>query len=65
VKKRLATALGFRLDGMLAGQTGPFKRSKKILKKRKKSLSGFKKFNKRHLKPNQTNGETNDKKRAK
>jgi hypothetical protein len=31
----------------------------------KKSLSGFEKFNKRRLRPNQTNGETSDKKRAK
>jgi hypothetical protein len=60
-KKKLAIAAARRLDRTLAGQIGAFKRSKKL----KKSLSGLQKFNKRHLKPNQTNGETNDKRRAK
>jgi len=47
--------------GRRVGDKKPVQAFKKI----KKSLSGFQKFNKRRLKPDQTNGETNDKKRAK
>jgi len=61
LKKKLATVPALHLDRMLAGQIGRSKRSKKFEKKACQALKSFIK----PPKPNQTNGETNDKKRAK
>jgi hypothetical protein len=64
VKKKLVRALGFPLEGKFERQMPSFCRSKKNQKSEKKACQGLRDLIS-VLKPNQTNGETNDTKRTK
>jgi hypothetical protein len=64
VKKKLATPWRLPLEGNFEGQMPSFCRSKKIQKSEKKACQGLRNLIS-VLKPNQTNGETNDTKRTK
>jgi hypothetical protein len=64
VKKRLATPWGVPLEGKFDRQMPSFRRSKKIQKSEKKACQGVINLI-TVLKPNQTNGETNDTQRTK
>ena len=64
VKKRLATPWGVPLEENFGRQMPSFRRSKKIQKSEKKACQGVINLI-TVLKPNQTNGETNDTKRTK
>jgi hypothetical protein len=63
-KKKLVRALGLPLEGNFERQMPSFRRSKKIQKSEKKACQGLRNLI-TVLKPNQTNGETNDTKRTK
>jgi hypothetical protein len=63
-KKKLVRTLGLPLEGNLERQMPSFRRSKKIQKSEKKACQGIRNSISL-LKPNQTNGETNDTKRTK
>jgi hypothetical protein len=64
VKKRLATPWRLPLEGKFDRQMPSFRRSKKIQKSEKKACQGVINLI-TVLKPNQTNGETNDTQRTK
>jgi hypothetical protein len=64
VKKRLATPWRLPLEGNFERQMPSFRRSKKVKKSEKKACQGLRNLIS-VLKPNQTNGETNDTKRTK
>jgi hypothetical protein len=64
VKKRLATPWGVPLEGKFDRQMPSFRRSKKVKKSEKKACQGLRNLI-TVLKPNQTNGETNDTQRTK
>jgi hypothetical protein len=64
VKKRLATPWCLPLEGNFDRQMPSFRRSKKNQKSEKKACQGVRNLIS-VLKPNQTNGETNDTKRTK
>jgi hypothetical protein len=64
VKKKLATPWRLPLEGNFGRQMPSFRRSKKVKKSEKKACQGLRNLI-TVLKPNQTNGETNDTKRTK
>jgi hypothetical protein len=64
LKKKLVRTLGLPLEGKFDRQMSSFRRSKKIQKSEKKACQGIRNLIS-VLKPNQTNGETNDTKRTK
>jgi hypothetical protein len=63
-KKKLVRTLGLPLEENFERQMPTFSRSKKIQKSEKKACQGIRNLISL-LKPNQTNGETNDTKRTK
>jgi len=63
-KKKLVRTLGLQLEGNFERQMPSFCRSKKVKKSEKKACQGLRNLIS-VLKPNQTNGETNDTKRTK
>jgi len=63
-EKKLVKTSGLRLEGNFERQMPSFRRSKKIQKSEKKACQGLINLI-TVLKPNQTNGETNDTKRTK
>jgi hypothetical protein len=63
-KKKLVTPLALPLEGKFERQMPSFRRSKKNQKSEKKACQGLRDLIS-VLKPNQTNGETNDTKRNK
>jgi hypothetical protein len=64
VKKKLVRTLGLPLEENFERQMPSFRRSKKIQKSEKKACQGIRNLISL-LKPNQTNGETNDTQRTK
>jgi hypothetical protein len=64
VKKKLVRTVGLPLEENFERQMPSFRRSKKIQKSEKKACQGPRDLISL-LKPNQTNGETNDTKRTK
>jgi hypothetical protein len=64
IKKKLVRTSGLPLEEKFERQMPSFRRSKKIEKSEKKACQGFRNLI-TVLKPNQTNGETNDTKRTK
>jgi hypothetical protein len=63
-KKKLVRASRVPLEGNVERQMPSFRRSKKVQKSEKKACQGLRNLISL-LKPNQTNGETNDTKRTK
>jgi hypothetical protein len=63
-EKKLVRTLGLQLEGNFERQMPSFCRSKKVKKSEKKACQGLRNLIS-VLKPNQTNGETNDTKRTK
>ena len=64
IKKKLVRAWGLPLEGKFERQMPSFRRSKKVQKSEKKACQGLRNLIS-VLKPNQTNGETNDTQRTK
>jgi hypothetical protein len=64
IQKKLVRTSGVPLEGNVDRQMPSFRRSKKVQKSEKKACQGLRNFISL-LKPNQTNGETNDTKRTK